>query len=57
MSAMLDAITQVEIWKALRALAARRRIGVLAISHSIELLDRIADRCFHLVDGSLRSRA
>ncbi|MDF2837450.1 MAG: Nickel-transporting ATPase [Paenibacillus sp.] len=44
MTVMLDAITQAEIWRALLAIAARRGIGVLAISHDEPLLHAIGDR-------------
>lgn len=44
-SAMLDAVTQAQIWTFLRRFAAERRIGILAISHDHALLKRIAHRC------------
>lgn len=43
-TAMLDPITQAEIWRYLMRLAAERRVGILAISHDKSLLTRIADR-------------
>jgi len=53
MTSMLDAVTQVEIWRALLAVAAERRLGVLAISHNTALLDRIASRIFRIDGGRL----
>lgn len=41
-SAMLDSITQLEIWTFLRTYIRQREIGILAISHDRALLDRIA---------------
>lgn len=47
-TAALDAIGQVDIWTMLQAVARERNIGVLAISHSAALLDRIAGTRLHL---------
>ncbi|MFH1136435.1 MAG: ATP-binding cassette domain-containing protein [Pseudomonadota bacterium] len=44
MTSMLDAMTQVRIWKTLLEEARRREIGVLAVSHNRDLLARVCDR-------------
>ncbi|MFT9846293.1 ABC transporter ATP-binding protein [Aneurinibacillus sp. REN35] len=44
MTTMLDAITQAQIWHAVLALASKRNIGVLVISHEQHLLQRICDK-------------
>jgi len=44
MTAMLDPNTQALIWSAVLDWAKSRNVGVLAISHDIHLLQRIADR-------------
>lgn len=41
-TSMLDPIAQSEIWHALIDVAARRDIGILAISHDLALLERVA---------------
>ncbi|GKV63981.1 MULTISPECIES: ABC transporter ATP-binding protein [Sporosarcina] len=43
-TAMLDTVTQLELWKLLLKLAEVRGIGILAISHDSYLLDRISTR-------------
>jgi peptide/nickel transport system ATP-binding protein len=43
-SAMLDLVTQAEIWRFLREEAAARNIGVLVVSHSEPLLGVLCDR-------------
>ncbi len=53
MTVMLDAVTQAEIWRALLAVAARRGIGVLAISHDELLLGIICDRILSLESTAL----
>lgn len=47
-SAMLDLITQSQIWNFLLEEVKRREIGLLAVSHSQELLDRICTRILKL---------
>lgn len=47
MTAMLDAITQAQIWHAVLAEAAKRDIGILVVSHERKLIDRI---CHRVVD-------
>ncbi|MCU6709559.1 ATP-binding cassette domain-containing protein [Paenibacillus sp. J5C_2022] len=44
MTAMLDAVSAVQIWHALLRIAEERRIGLLVISHDHALLERICDR-------------
>ncbi|WP_028553068.1 ABC transporter ATP-binding protein [Paenibacillus sp. UNC451MF] len=44
MTAMLDAITQAQIWHAVLAEASRRDIGILVVSHERKLIDRICSR-------------
>lgn len=43
-TAMLDLVTQSEIWNFLLAEAKRRNIGMLVISHDPDLLDYVCDR-------------
>lgn len=49
MTAMLDANTQALIWEVMLKWVRKKKVGVLAISHDLHLLKRIADRidlCF-----------
>ncbi len=41
---MLDLITQAKIWNFLKEESAERKIGMLVVSHSEELLDRLCSR-------------
>ena len=50
---MLDAVSQAEIWAALTEIATERRIGILAVTHSLSLADRLARRRFRLKSGRL----
>lgn len=43
-SAMLDAVTQAQIWHRLIEIAGERDMGLVVVSHSDALLDRIATR-------------
>jgi ABC-type dipeptide/oligopeptide/nickel transport system ATPase subunit len=43
-SAMLDAVTQANLWQVILARVASGELGVLAISHDDALLERVADR-------------
>ena len=52
MSTMLDAVTQAQIWRFLVAETMRRGIGLVFVSHSPALTDRIATR---VVDLSAKS--
>lgn len=49
MTAMLDAITQAQIWHAVLAEASKRDIGILVVSHERKLIDRI---CHRVIDTS-----
>ena len=42
-STMLDSVTQVQIWHYLIKECRKRRIGLLVVSHDIELLDCVCD--------------
>ena len=53
MSAMLDAITQAQLWHAVLDRVASGRLGVVAISHDEELLSVVADRLVRLDEGRL----
>ncbi|MFZ5590821.1 MAG: ABC transporter ATP-binding protein, partial [Bacillota bacterium] len=44
MTAMLDAITQAQIWQAVLATARERNLGLLVISHQPALLRRLCSR-------------
>lgn len=44
MTAMLDAVTQAQIWHADLAHARRHQIGVLVISHEAPLVGRLCSR-------------
>lgn len=44
MTTMLDAITQAKIWDVVLHVARERQMGVLVISHDMELLKRLSDR-------------
>ncbi len=44
MSAMLDLVTQAQLWTFLMEECARRGIGLVAVSHSQPLLDRVCTR-------------
>lgn len=43
-TAMLDAVTQAEIWRALMGIADKRAMGLVVVSHSPALLTRVATR-------------
>ncbi|BBO89587.1 ABC transporter ATP-binding protein [Desulfosarcina ovata] len=45
---MLDAITQVQIWTALLAVAKKKNIGAMVISHDAQLIKRICDRVINI---------
>lgn len=46
-STMLDAITQVQIWESLIHYCRANNIGILAVSHDIELLNILCDDIFY----------
>lgn len=49
-STMLDALTQVQIWDALIDYSKSNNIGILAVSHDIELLEVICDDVLYFND-------
>ncbi|MDQ7727133.1 ATP-binding cassette domain-containing protein [Halomonas sp. SpR8] len=53
-STMLDPITQVELWQALKQEAQKRQLGVLVISHDTALLKRLCPLRYHLSEGQLK---
>ena len=48
MTTMLDLITQGQIWDFVLKELKRRDIGMIAVSHSPELLEKVCDRVVHL---------
>lgn len=44
MTAMLDVITQAQIWEVMLKMAERRNLGLLVVTHSMELAERIGAR-------------
>lgn len=48
MTAMLDAVTQAELWREVIAIASERSMGVVLVSHSPALVDRVTTRAFSL---------
>jgi len=52
-STMLDPITQVTLWQALKTFAEEHQLGVLVISHDTALLKRLCQRHYHLTQGVL----
>ena len=52
-STMLDPITQVELWQALKQEAEQRQLGVLVISHDTALLERLCEQHYYLSNGQL----
>ncbi len=53
-STMLDPITQLELWQALKQEAQLRQLGVLVISHDTALLERLCPQRLHLSEGQLK---
>lgn len=54
MSTMLDVITQAQIWELMLNIVEKRNLGLLAITHSLELAERICSRVVHFEElGSL----
>ncbi len=49
-STMLDAVTQVQIWKSLLTVARKNKVGVLVVSHDKKLLNRICEDIIYLRD-------
>ncbi|PRY66484.1 peptide/nickel transport system ATP-binding protein [Vreelandella songnenensis] len=54
-STMLDPITQLALWQALKAEAEKRKLGVLVISHDAALLGRLCQRRYHLENARLHA--
>jgi peptide/nickel transport system ATP-binding protein len=52
MTAMLDAITQAQIWHAVLDIAAQRNIGILVVSHDKHLIHRLCDRLLPMPVGN-----
>lgn len=48
MTTMLDAITQAQIWNVVIKYAKKHNIGVVVISHELDLVDKICDRVVQL---------
>jgi peptide/nickel transport system ATP-binding protein len=48
MSTMLDAITQMQIWQVLLEEVRKRGLGMLVITHNMELAKRLCDRILDL---------
>lgn len=48
MTAMLDAVTQAELWREVVAIASEQSMGIVLVSHSPALVDRVATRAFSL---------
>lgn len=44
MTAMLDAVTQAQIWQAVLAFAQQQQVGLLVVSHETALINQICDR-------------
>lgn len=53
-STMLDAVTQAQIWRVLLAYAERERAGMLLVSHTPALTNRIATRTLDLTKAACR---
>lgn len=49
MTAMLDALTQAQIWHEVMAIARERTMGLIVVSHSPALLERVATRTIPLI--------
>jgi peptide/nickel transport system ATP-binding protein len=47
-TAMLDAITQAEIWRLLLDIVEEQRIGLLVIGHDVPLMERVCKRLIRL---------
>ena len=52
-TSMLDGLTQAQVWREIVDLVRSRNIGLIVISHSEELLDRLCDRRVFLHHGVL----
>lgn len=54
-STMLDPITQVQIWSAVLDIAKAQNLGLIVISHSESLVERVCDRVFDLTTISFHT--
>ena len=45
---MLDVITQAQIWNLLLKISKERKIGMLIVTHNIELAKRVSDRIIYM---------
>lgn len=52
LSTMLDLITQSQIWHFLMEECERREIGLIAVSHSMELLEKVCTRIVNLEEAA-----
>lgn len=57
MTTMLDAITQAFIWKNILTVVKKRNIGLIVITHEIDIIKKICDRYFLMEDGKIYERA
>ena len=48
MTAMLDAITQAQIWHAVLEIAKSRKMGILVVSHEANLIRRLCERVIRI---------
>lgn len=53
-STMLDAVTQARIWEVVRKEAQARQLGVVLVTHSAPLAERLASRCVSLMQAPPR---
>lgn len=51
---MLDAVNQAQIWHSLIKLSKERNLGILAISHDYQLLERVCNRIINFDDLTLK---
>jgi len=57
MTTMLDAITQAQIWQVVLAMAEKRQLGVLVVSHEKQLIKRLCHRVITLEAKNIRKPA
>ena len=55
MTAMLDTITQAQIWHVVLNYARQNQVGVLVISHDQPLLSRLCDRVLEMMSANKAS--
>jgi len=54
MTTMLDAITQAQIWQAVRTVAKNRRMGIIVVSHEEHLVERLCERVVRLDEVGIK---